>query len=198
MNSLMVVPLDGMRMSGFTLIETIICLTLMAILSIGSVYGARYWQMHAQTTIQLSALKHAILQCQEQARASHRKVVFCGSQSGKNCDGNWSAGWLSYWSNANQKQQVIYHRVGSKLVRWSFRSSLGKNDRLIFNPQGDNLGQQGSFYYCPKYYQKTFVRRQYLAAIIQKCIFPKTGIRFAMVCKNVYILSNVLTVHFPK
>ena len=42
---------------------------------------------------------------------------------------------------------------------WQWRSALGQNDRLIFHALGDNLGQQGSFYYCSKSHLITFMQR---------------------------------------
>jgi len=144
---------------GFSLIEMMICLGLMGALGSGVVVGLGYWQAHAQMTSQIEWLQQDIFLSQQKARAAESEVVLCASKTGKRCGSDWSAGRLAYTIINGHKEKLFFHQFRIKKAQWQWRSSLGKNDRLIFKPSGDNLGQQGSFYYIPLYYKVTFTRR---------------------------------------
>jgi type IV fimbrial biogenesis protein FimT len=146
-------------MKGYSLIELMICLALAGTLCTGVVVGLGYWQARAQMTVQLAQLKQDILMCQQSARRYGEQVILCPSKDGLQCDGDWSSGRLAFYSQHEGNQRVFFHILRINHAKWLWQSSLGKNDRLIFKPSGDNLGQQGSFYYCPMLYEKKFVRR---------------------------------------
>ena len=146
-------------MKGYSLIEMMICLGLVSALGSGVMAGIGYWQVHAQMTTQIEWLQQDILFSQQSARGYGAEVVLCASKTGQRCDGSWSDGRLAYYSEGGQKKRLFYHQLRLKKALWQWRRSLGKNDRLILKPSGDNLGQQGSFYYCPLHYKETFIRR---------------------------------------
>ena len=146
-------------MKGYSLIEMMICLGLISALGVGVVVGLDYWQAHAQMTVQLESLKQDISVSQQSARRYDEPVTLCASQNGLQCGGDWSDGRLAFYNKDGGIEKVFYHALRFKNAKWLWQSSLGKNDRLIFKPSGDNLGQQGSFYYCPLSYEKNFVRR---------------------------------------
>ncbi len=146
-------------MQGYSLIEIMLCLGLICLLSAGAVVGLGYWQAHAQMTVQLEWLKQDILVSQQSARRYHEPVTLCASTDGLQCQGDWSSGRLAFYSQDQGNQRLFFHPLRLNHANWRWKSSLGKNDRLIFKPSGDNLGQQGSFYYCPLSYEKNFIRR---------------------------------------
>jgi type IV fimbrial biogenesis protein FimT len=146
-------------MKGFSLLEMLVCLGLMTMFGSGVIFGLGYWQAHAQMVSQTAWLQQDILLSQQQARVLGQEVILCPSSGGVRCGNHWSAGRLAYTVVSNRHQKLFFHRLRLKKAQWRWQSSLGKNDRLIFRPTGDNLGQQGSFYYCPEHYKKTFIRR---------------------------------------
>lgn len=146
-------------MKGFSLLELLVCLGLMTMLGGGVIVGLGYWQAHAQMVSQTAWLQQDILLSQQQARALGQMVILCPSSGGLRCGHDWSTGRLAYTVVSNRHRKLFFHRLRLKKAQWRWQSSLGKNDRLIFRSSGDNLGQQGSFYYCPAYYKKTFIRR---------------------------------------
>ena len=75
-------------------------------------------------------------------------VTFCGSKNHKKCDGLWIDGQIIISDSGNVLRVLSKIFSGDKL-RW--KSSLGKNDGIVFLPTGFTKGQQlGSFFYCPK------------------------------------------------
>lgn len=146
-------------MQGYSLIEIMLCLGLTCALGAGAVVGLGYWQAHAQMTVQSEWLKQDILVSQQSARRYHEQIILCASADGQQCSGDWSSGRLAFYSKDEENKRLFFHPLRLNQAKWCWKSSLGKNDRLIFKPSGDNLGQQGSFYYCPLHYEKNFVRR---------------------------------------
>lgn len=144
---------------GFSLIELIICLALIAGLGSGCAIGLNYWQAYTQMDVQLEQMRQDILLSQQHARAAGTEVVLCPSKSGQSCGVDWSVGRMAYIMQAGEHKKLFFHRLRLKKAYWRWQSSLGKNERLIFKPTGDNLGQQGSFYYCPLYFKESFIRR---------------------------------------
>lgn len=141
------------NITGFSLIELMIGFGMLSVVSMMGVQLFVHLQEQHQRTIQLVALHQDILSAQQLARSHHQSVVLCGSHDGRQCQSNdWSQGrllYLAHWhGQAIQRHRFFFHKLHLKQARWLWRSALGKNDRLIFSAQGDNLSQRGSFYYC--------------------------------------------------
>ena len=146
-------------MNGFTLLELLASLLIIALLSSGMMVGVGYWQMHSQQQVQIHTLQQDILVAEQAARRYQTAVTLCPISANKVCGDDWSKGRQAFYYLGQKQYLLVKHQYSLKSAHWLWRSSLAKNDRLIFAAGDDNLSQQGSFYYCSHYMAKHFATR---------------------------------------
>lgn len=136
-------------MSGFNLLELLISLAILGILTLLLIPSYRSLLQRNRTTVVVNQLISAINFSRSQSILQDDFIFFCGSQDHLNCDGQWSEGQI-----IKTKNQDVILRTFSKFTKGDqlfWKSSLGKNDYLEFSPTGFTDGQDGSFYFCPKF-----------------------------------------------
>lgn len=135
---------------GITLIECLIFLALLGIL--GSVAAVNWGHLFIHNRLQAiaSQLQHAIYTTRALAITHNEKVMLCPVGQNQQCGDNWSEGYLIRDNN-----NVWQHSQFAK-IKLSWRSSFGKNDRLIFRADGFSQ-QTGSFYVTAGHYVERLI-----------------------------------------
>lgn len=143
--------------SGFSLFEL-----SLVILIIGGIMSLAMPSWHAllnKQRLQQAAqgVRQMISTARHTALMLHSTVVLCPYQAGKHCGSAWAHGlMLGSVSTAEAPasgdpgtaslQVIKVWRALPAGWRLLWRSSLGKNSALVFQANGELLGQQGSFY----------------------------------------------------
>ena len=144
--------------SGFSLLE----LSLVTLI-IGGIMCLAMPSWHAllnKQRLQQAAqgVRQMISTARHTALMLHSTVVLCPYQAGKYCGSAWAHGLMlgrvgaTYTPGAgsdpslSRLQIVKVWRALPAGWRLLWRSSLGKNSALVFQANGELLGQQGSFY----------------------------------------------------
>lgn len=129
--------------TGFTLIETLVTLSILAILGAVSLSFMQGFVFQNRHSVEVRKLVSALQYARMIAIRQGETTIFCGSRDFKLCDGDWQSGQI-----IKQNEQVVRIFTGSHPgERWEWRSSLGKNHQIEFSALGFTRGQQGSFYY---------------------------------------------------
>lgn len=127
--------------AGVTLVETLLCITLLSVVLSLSVSGFGYLR---ETQIQQITRENlaSSLASARQAAVNHRQqVVMCPSSTGSTCSGNsneWSNGWIAYVdSNGNKSydegEQLLFHY---KNTRVNTNKVISNTVAIAFNPNG--------------------------------------------------------------
>ena len=125
-----------------SLIELIVAITLILIMASISVQAWRPTAQRAALDVVQQNLQNTLLFAQSSAMALGESVEVCGGD--QRCDGQWSHG-VSVRTVAGRLLRV-WGNTSSVSIVWN--SSFDQNNRLIFQPSGFTLGQQGRFYLC--------------------------------------------------
>lgn len=140
--------------SGFTLVEALVVLAILALLATFSVRISRDAVLAGHAASGRSALSETLLAALNQSTISQSKVVVCASTDRKTCSGgvDWSAGWTAFIDADGDRQRgdaetiVRTHQglyPGIRLV-----SSVGRT-RIVFQPYGGvNAGSNVTFTFC--------------------------------------------------
>jgi len=146
---------------GFTLMELILTVALLAILAQLSLPAVDFNQRTEADRVfmQLSAL---LTSARAHSIATHSLTVICPSDSGSDCDSNWSAGAIAFTDSDNNRQRSVDEAL-IELIDWTagvHRQSYPRRGTLHWRAFGnrqsiriDELGllhdQNGSFTWCP-------------------------------------------------
>ncbi len=149
------------------ILELCLVVSLISILSGLSAPYCLDWFRHHQLLTEGLQLQSAIQYARMQAMMLRQPVTFCGSSDRKNCDGNWSAGWLLKTEAGHGGVLRRYLPLpGGDRLTW--RGSFGRQRALTFISSGETFGQQGSFELCD-------LRRQISGSLCQRIIVLHTG-----------------------
>lgn len=139
----------NLKNQGFSLIELLITLSIIVIFLLLTFPDFSQLYQHNQTTTIVNQLLTAINFARSQAITQNKIITLCGSADAAHCDGQWQKGQvISIDDSAQMLRTYPALPLGDRLV---WRSNLGKNNYLKLAPTGFTDGQNGSFYYCPKY-----------------------------------------------
>jgi type IV fimbrial biogenesis protein FimT len=134
--------------AGFTLLELLIVLGVGLIMLLISVPAYQHLLARTRSTNVINHMMTAINEARVQAITGNQIIVFCGSEDGLQCDGQWQRGQLLTDTNGKVMHNFSGLPLGDRL--W-WESSLGHDNFLKLAPTGFTEGQRGSFYYCPRY-----------------------------------------------
>lgn len=136
---------------GFTLIETMIVLTLVAIiLGIGmpSFLGLiEKIRTEKEAQILVDAVRSARLAAIEQRKS----IVICTSNNGSQCNGNWNDGFIIFRNDNNNyaresSEEILFqHRFRNDVT---VKTGSGQNQNLYFNANGWAAGSAESLLVC--------------------------------------------------
>ncbi len=85
------------RPHGFTLIELMIALVIIAILMVIGLPSMSEFIKNERLTSQINSLNSYLQYARSEAITRHSQVIVCASSSGSSCSGgDWQDGWLVY------------------------------------------------------------------------------------------------------
>jgi len=95
------------RWHGFTLVEFLVALLLVAIMTAMASAGMQRLRARMNMNTSVNRLLHAIHEARSRALVSGNEVVICPSGSGSRCDAGrtWQAGWLVFQTAVPGQQQ---------------------------------------------------------------------------------------------
>ena len=143
-----------MRFAGFSLVELLVALAILAVIAAATSYTYQEWRSYADSESRLTQLTSAIAVTESYALSFGRTVTLCKTKTGDSCDGNaWSQGVLVFFDDDNQ------HQVGVAEDRIKVLLSTGSQGTLIYYgfPSSDywqyqskvgQFQQNGTFIYC--------------------------------------------------
>jgi len=157
--------------AGFTLLELLIAISIMAILAGIAVPSFNYINNRRITQGQIESLQRTLSMARQMAIAQNRRTIVCPSSNGSTCDTgkDWSYGYLAYVDknhdgnfDATQDQLIEYvagvKNVATRQDTSSFGHKLTSDtaSTLKFSTQGTALGSNQTFTYCDGNQKKKF------------------------------------------
>ena len=142
------------ELTGVTLLELLIALAISGMLLVAGLPSYRHWLASTATSTLERQYLSTLAFGRETAVARRRMVSFCGSRSGKACDGRWEEGALLFLDRdadarldaEDEVLRVITGQSDQVSVRWrSFRNK----PYLQLTALGFTNNQSGSFTFCP-------------------------------------------------
>lgn len=140
------------RQSGFTLVEAMVSLVVVAILAGVAVPAWSNASEAARNGSAQSALGISILGAVNHAALTGSEVVLCpGDAAGCRPSIDWSGGWVAYADiNGNRLRdanETLLRAVPALGGKVHLRSTPGRT-RLVFQPNGGNAGSNVTFTLC--------------------------------------------------
>jgi len=138
---------------GFTLIELMIVLAVVAILLLIAVPSWRHARAAAHSVAAKSALAATILDGVRYSANAGSEVVVCPSSNAATCADttDWSGGWLAYadldGNRAQGGDETRIRQQSSLTGGVQLRSTKGRK-QLVFQPNGGNAGSNVTFTLC--------------------------------------------------
>lgn len=143
-----------MKCVGFTLVELLIALLIMAIMATAATYSYREWLAYADAERAQVQLISAITVAESYALSSGRVVTLCKTLKGDRCDAvNWSQGLLVFFDDDNQHQVLKADDRIKVLAAISSGGSLSfygfpSSNYWQYQPSVSKEQQNGTFVYC--------------------------------------------------
>ncbi|MDX1694801.1 MAG: GspH/FimT family pseudopilin [Ketobacteraceae bacterium] len=147
-----IVPADYRRGRGFTLIELMVALAVVAILLTVATPPLTAWVDRMKVLAETTELLESFSLGRQYAINSRNYVTICGTTSGNQCDGGWETGFLVFVSDGTNNEfvdrrttPVLHHyKTGDTFT------TQGNIRKFVFRPSGLLKGRSGSLLYCPK------------------------------------------------
>ncbi len=131
------------RNQGFTLVELMITLTLLAIVAniVVPAFDSLITRNRQQALMEQVAA--VLSNARAEAILQRRTIEICGSSDGKTCSPSWANGWLVRVPNGRVMQ--ITQLPSHDTLRWS-----GFQQTIRFHNNGSSPISNGRFYQCHK------------------------------------------------
>ncbi len=129
---------------GFSLLELLLVLSIVAVLSVITLSGTRFFWQKTQSDIFLTQLIRAIHLTRSEAIMRQENVILCGSQDQKKCADSFQAGYI-----IKTPEEILYHfkNMSEKgILHW--RAFSLKRAQLEFLPSGWPHAENGTFWFC--------------------------------------------------
>lgn len=150
------------NMKGFSLTELLVTTLILSILALWAANLSSQLQKTIELYTTLNRVKQLIDVNKHRALNKHQALTICGSR-GESCDQNWSVGILLFQDNnrngvIEQNDAVIeYVPLHLKTANLSWRGF--NTTRLVIEPLGITFASNGSFNYCPKDNDRSYIRQ---------------------------------------
>ncbi len=140
--------------SGFTLVNLMLTLTIMAALMAWSLPSYRAMLAQYRGEQQLKTLKRALATGRAAAIRRNRSVTVCPSLDGETCSGTWSDGLIVFTDGDGDRRvngddrylRSLQWDGGEGQLRWR---AFGNRQYLHINALGQIPNQNGNFTWCP-------------------------------------------------
>ena len=138
--------------AGFTLIETIIVMSVVSILAGIAVPVLRDAGESARSGAAKGVLLEAWLGAVSHAAAAGSEVVLCpGDASGCRDSVDWTPGWIAFadldGNRTRSPNETLLHASGALGGKVHLRSTSGRT-RIVFQPNGGNAGSNITWTLC--------------------------------------------------
>ncbi len=135
----------SVRKRGFSLIELLIVLSIIAVIATFGIISFTSFQQKAQAQLLQSQLLRAIQLTRNEAILRHELTLLCHSRDQLTCSGNWQDGFI-----VKTTERVIYGFQSSfsekGILHW--RAFPRGREQLEFLPTGFPHAENGSFWFC--------------------------------------------------
>ncbi len=128
------------RQNGFTLVETLLVLSLFLFLITTAAVSYAHWIKKYRLTIAVNTVVDALAFARHSAIILHADIVFSPLGS------SWESGQQIVDSVHSRVLRVLPKLPDSLRMRW--RGSFGNDESLRYRPDGFTDGQQGNFEIC--------------------------------------------------
>ncbi len=136
---------------GFTLVELIISLTVLAIVTGLAIPSLQGMLLRNQANAALQSLSQAIHATRMLSIGHQRRALLCPSLDGRHCSGGtrWEQGWIvGIDRNHDGQPDATPLLIQAKLSGVLIRSSRGRT-RIVYHPDGSAPGSNLSLRVCP-------------------------------------------------
>lgn len=139
--------------AGFTLIEAISTLAIVAILAGFATSSFSAGIYASRTGSGFSTLLASLTRAATEASRTEMDVILCPSIDGEYCssDDHWENGWIAFQAirpgNDRTMDEPIVFREGPLPSKVQLVTSKGRT-RLRFQPNGGNAGSNATFTFC--------------------------------------------------
>lgn len=130
---------------GFTLVELLITVSLIAIISSIAVPALGNLIAYNRQQALLTQVQDAVQKARTKAVMHRQTIVLCGTNDGATCTRDWGSGWLTLAEGTEEILDVTQLAPANEL-RWS---GFG-NQRVRFIENGTSRNN-GRFYQCYKH-----------------------------------------------
>jgi len=128
---------------GFTLVELLITVSLLAIITSIAVPALSDLIAYNRQQALLTQVQNAVQNARSNAVMHRQTVMLCGTDDGATCTRDWSHGWLTMVEDSKEVMTVT--QLAADELRWS---GFG-DQRVRFNANGTSRNN-GRFYQCYK------------------------------------------------
>ncbi len=143
------------RQQGFTLVELLITIAILAILVMLAAPSMQHMLAENRSIAQVNTLIAELNYARSEAVSRNEALTFCKSVNQQTCGGQWRDGKMLLDAKNNVIRVFSALPTGDKLV-WN--SSGGQDDAIVWTPSGYTRGQRGTFYYCSAHKDSTYSR----------------------------------------
>ena len=138
-------PLRGARQRGFTLLELMITVSIVAILLAIGVPSFRYVTTSNRTAGEVNGLMGDMHFARAEAIKEGQTVTVCASTDGKTCSGAaaWNTGWITFPGTGNPASTAAILHVQGQFYGADTLNASGATSAVQFNREGFALGLPG-------------------------------------------------------
>ena len=130
------------KQAAFSLHELLVVLALITIIGSLGIPNISILSARLQGDTQANLLIGHMNAARAQAIQHAMQIELCGSANGRDCSGDWQAGWLT--RNKSTSEVLANHTLPPPLaLQWK-----GFNKSIIFYPNGTAPAANGRFHLC--------------------------------------------------